>query len=150
MLSVCTECMNFHIQFLQSTISLRVVDAMRKEVMERRELKKETKLWVFNVIVMPTLLYGCKTWTVPKRHVSRLQACEMMCLQSIEGVTRLDRVRNEHIRESLGQVVVVDMMKERQKTWKEKLEGLDGSRLVKQAYEGDAIGRRPRGRPRYN
>ena len=29
---------------------------------------------------VPTLLYGCETGTVQKRHVSRLQACEMMCL----------------------------------------------------------------------
>ena len=50
--------------------------------------------------------------------------------------------------ESLGQVAVVETMKERQKSWKEKLEGMDGDRLVKQVYEGDVEGRRPRGRPR--
>ena len=98
---------------------MRVVGAMRKEVMERRESKKETKLWVFNVMVVPSLLCGCETWTAQKRHVSRLLACEMMCLRRIEGVMRLDRVRNEDIRETLGQVAVVDMMKERQK----KVEG---------------------------
>ena len=48
-------------------------------------------------------------------------------------------LRNEDIRESLGQVVVVDM-KERQKRWKEKLEGMDGDRLVKQVHEGDVAG----------
>ena len=67
---------------------MRVVGAMRKEVMERRELKKGTKLRVFDAMVVPTLLYGCKTWTVQKRHVSRLQACGMMCLQRIEGHRR--------------------------------------------------------------
>ena len=72
-----------------------------------------------------------------KRHESRLQACEMMCLQRIKGVSKIDRVRNEDIRESPGQVVVVNMMKDRQLKWKEKLEGMDGSRLVKQVYEGD-------------
>ena len=47
-----------------------------------------------------------------KRHESRLQTCEMMCLRKIEGMSRIDRVRNEDIRKSrsLGQVVVVDMV----------------------------------------
>ena len=67
---------------------MRVVGAMRKEVL------KKTKLRVFNAMVVPTLLYGCETWTVQKRHESRLQACEMMYLRRIEGVSRIDRVRN--------------------------------------------------------
>ena len=39
---------------------MRVIGAMRKEVLERIELKKETKLRVFNAMVVLTLLYGCK------------------------------------------------------------------------------------------
>ena len=42
----------------------------------------------------------------------------MMCLRRIEGVSRLDRMGNEDIRQSLGQVAVVDMMKDRQMRWK--------------------------------
>ena len=38
----------------------------------------------------------------------------MMCLRRIEGVSRLDRMRNEVIRQSLGQVAVVDMHDEGQ------------------------------------
>ena len=57
-----------------------------------------------------------------------------MCLRRIEGVSRIDRVRNEDIRDSLGQVVVGDMMKDRQLRWKEKLEGME---LVKQVYKGN-------------
>ena len=72
----------------------------------------------------------------------------MMCLRRIEGVMRLDKMRNNDIRESLGQVAVLDMMKERQNKWKEKLERLDGGRLVKQVYESDVGGRRLRGCPR--
>ena len=72
----------------------------------------------------------------------------MICLQRIEGVTRLDRVRNEDICESLGQMAVVKTMKERQNRWKEKLEGMDGDKLVKQVYESNVEGRSTRGRPR--
>ena len=57
-------------------------------------------------------------------------------------------MRNERIRHSLGQVAVVDMMKDRQFRYKEKLEGMDGGRLVKQVYEGDIAGRRPREQPK--
>ena len=42
-----------------------------------------------------------------------MQACEMMFLRRVEGVTRLDRVRNEDVRRSLGQEAVVNMMKEK-------------------------------------
>ena len=72
----------------------RMIGAMRKEVLGRRELKKEMKLQVFNAMAVPTLLYGCETWTVQMRHESRLQACEMMYLRRLEGVSRVDRVGN--------------------------------------------------------
>ena len=45
---------------------------------------------------------GCETWTIQKRHVSRLQAVEMRYLRRVEGVTKLDKVRNEDIRQRLN------------------------------------------------
>ena len=75
---------------------------MRK-VLERRELQKKTKMRVFNAMVVPTLLYGCESWTSQRRYESKLQAFEMACLRRIEGVTRMHRVRNVEVREALGQ-----------------------------------------------
>ena len=71
--------------------------------MERRELSKGTKMGVFNAVVVPTLLYGSEIWTVQKWHASRSQATEMRYLRRVEGVTKLDRVRNIDIRERLKQ-----------------------------------------------
>ena len=56
---------------------------------------------VFNAMV-PTLLFGCEAWTMQRRHESKLQAFEMMCLRRAERVTRMDRVRNREMREALG------------------------------------------------
>ena len=70
---------------------------------------------VFNAMVVPKLLYGCETGTILKRHESKLQAFEMMCLRRVEGVTRKDRVRNEEVRKTLGQEAVMDIVKEKQK-----------------------------------
>ena len=43
-----------------------VIGAVGTEVLERRELRKEKKMKVFNAMVVATPLYGCETWTVQK------------------------------------------------------------------------------------
>ena len=94
------------------------------------------------------LLFGCETWTMQRRHESKLQAFKMMCLTRVEGVTRLDRVRNEEVREALGQEAVLEVVKEKQRKWKAKLEQMSEDRPVKEVYMDEARGKRPRGRPR--
>jgi len=71
----------------------------------------------------------------------------MMFLRRVEGVTRLDKVRNEDVRRSLGQKAVMDIVKKKRR-WKAKMEEMNGDHLVKQVYEAKVTGRRPRGRPR--
>ena len=102
---------------------------MRTDVLERRELSKGTKLRVFNAMVVPRLVYGCETWTIQKRHVSRLQTAEMWFLRRVEGVTKLDKVRNEDIRQRLNQEAVVEVARKKQRAWKEKLDGMEGKDL---------------------
>ena len=92
--------------------------------------------------------YGCETWTIQKRHVSRLQATEMRYLRKLEGVTKLDKVRKEDVRQRLKQEAVVEVSRKKQRAWKEKQDGMEGKRLVMRVYSEEVTGRRPRGRPR--
>ena len=61
-----------------------------------------------------------------KRNESKLQAFEMMCLRRVEGVTRKDRVRNDEVRKTLGQEAVMDIVKEKQRKWKDEVEKMAG------------------------
>ncbi len=54
---------------------------------------------VYNAVVKPTLLYGSETLTFQNRHKKKLQATQMRYLRKVEGVTRLDRMRSDEIRE---------------------------------------------------
>ena len=67
---------------------------------------------------MPTLMYGCETWSLSKRQQSKVQATQTNALRRIEGVSRLDRVRNVDIREKPRQEGVLGMVKSRQEKWK--------------------------------
>ena len=99
-------------------------------------------------MVVLTLLYGCETWTVQRRHVGKLQAFKMMCLRRVQGLTRIDRVRNEEVREALAQEAVIEIVKEKQRKWKAELKQMRDNRLVKIVYEKEAKGKRPRGNPK--
>ncbi len=77
----------------------RMIGAMSTKVLQKSELRRKTKMKVYNACIVPALLYGCESWTLQARHMSRLQAVEMKYLRRVAGVTWMDRVRNEEVHE---------------------------------------------------
>ena len=69
-------------------------------------------------------------------------------LRRVEGLTRMDQVRNEEIRKRLNQEAVLKTMRRRQRVWKEKVEHMDEDRLARRVHEEAIPGKRCRGRPR--
>ena len=86
-------------------------------------------------------------WVLNEREKSRLQATEMKVLRNIAGVTRLDHVRNETVRERLKLEPVLKKVERRRKCCKEKVECRKGS-VVEKVLTGEGVGKRPRGRPK--
>ena len=72
---------------------------MSREIIVHKELSKATKLRVIYAMVVPTLLYGSETWTLQRRHRSKIQAMEMRYLGKVEGVTRMDRIPMKPLKE---------------------------------------------------
>ena len=90
----------------------RVIGGMNEIVLRRKELSRNTKLKkVLNAVMMLTVMYECEKWSLSKQQQSQVQATQMNALRQIEGVCRLDRVRNVDIREKLQQEGVLDVVK---------------------------------------
>ena len=70
-------------------MTIQTVQGMKK-VYESRDICREVKV---------TLTYGCESWVLKEREKSRLQVTEMKVMRKIAGVTRMDCVRNETVRE---------------------------------------------------
>ena len=100
-----------------------------------------------NATVLPTLVYGCEVWNQSKQQESRVQATQMRVLRRIEGVSRVDRVRNEAIRLRLGQEGILDVVRRRQEKWKNRLDEMNDDRITKKVFRGEPEGKRPRSRP---
>ena len=83
----------------------------------------------------------------PIKAESRVQATQMRVLSRIEGVSRVDRVRNEAIRLRLGQEGILDVVRRRQEKWKNRLDEMNDDRITKKVFRGELEGKRPRGRP---
>ena len=55
-------------------------------------LALSTKLKVYRAVVLSSLLFGCETWTVYKRHLKQLEKFHMRSLQDrITNLEVLDR-----------------------------------------------------------
>ena len=72
----------------------------------------------------------------------------MRVLRWIEGVSRLDRIRNVDLRGRLRQEGVLALVNRWQQKWKQRLEEMSSGRVTKIVYDGEVPGKRPRGRPR--
>ena len=59
-------------------------------------------------------------------------------------MSRLDRLRNEDIRERLEQEGVLGVVKRKQTNWKVRLEEMSGDRVMKRVFKGQIEGKTKR------
>ena len=57
---------------------------------------------LYERIIEPTVIYGSEAWGMKVRERDKLDVVEIKCLRSMRGVSRMDRGRNEDVRERGG------------------------------------------------
>lgn len=67
---------------------------LHNRVLNHHNVTMSTKLKVYNAVVIPSLLYGCETWTVLWCPLKHLEKFHMWALCSILVIRWKDRVTN--------------------------------------------------------
>jgi hypothetical protein len=83
-----------------------------------------------------------------KREELPLEAAQMTFLRHLLGITKLDKAKNQSIREKLGVQNVLKEIKQYQQKWLQHVHRMDTNRIPKQALQYRPKGRRNVGRPR--
>ncbi|XP_070029668.1 uncharacterized protein [Nicotiana sylvestris] len=85
---------------------------LASNILRDKKVPPKLKGKFYRVVVRPTMLYGAKCWPVKIAHVQKMKVAEMRMLRWMCGHTRLDKIRNEVIRDKVDVAPIQDKMRE--------------------------------------
>ena len=112
-----------------------------------RRLPARVKGKVYSSVVRPAMVYGLETVAVTKKQVEEMEVAEMKMLRFAMGVTRKDKIRNEHIRSILKVERLGMKMREGRLRWYGHVMRRDQEYVGRKMIEIELPGKR-RGRPK--
>ena len=77
-----------------------------------KQMNKVTKLRTNNITAKAALRFGSEAWVLRKREEQRLEAAQMKFLRQLLGITKLDKEKNQCIRDKTGAQNVVKEIKQ--------------------------------------
>jgi hypothetical protein len=60
---------------------------LNKNFINKKEIRKRTKLTVYKTTYLPTLTHSSEIWSLTTEHFSQIKSVEMRYLRRIEGKT---------------------------------------------------------------
>ena len=136
-------------QCSRKVVNGRKVAGAIKSLVNVKELSLECARVLHEGMLLPVLLYSSETMVLNKKYRSKVQCVQMDNLRGVLGVRRINKVRNELIREWCGvKKGVNERINESMLRWFGHMERMNDSRLVKRMYSGECVGNRPAGRPK--
>ena len=141
------------VYLMQHIVSRRAVMYRLITIFYPVSLYRNTKLQcklkgkVYKTVIRPAMLYGADTWATTKRQEKRIEVSEMRMLRWMSGVTRKDKIRNEHIRGTTRVAQASKKITERRLIWYGHVTRRDGEHILRKVLRADIPGKRMRGRP---
>uniref|UniRef100_A0A914UYA0 Endonuclease-reverse transcriptase n=1 Tax=Plectus sambesii TaxID=2011161 RepID=A0A914UYA0_9BILA len=103
---------------------------------------------LFNMVIIPTMLYGAETWALTKQAETRLATTQRRMECRMIGVRLLDHRSNEWLRGVTKVVDIVKAARRRKWQWARKVATMSNDRWAKRITEWRPPSTRGRGRPR--
>ena len=94
------------------------------------------------------MVYGLETVAVTKKQVEEMEVAEMKMLRFTMGVTKKDKIRNEHIRSTVKVERLGMKMRESRLRWYGDVMRRDQEYVGRKMMEMELPGKRRRGRPK--
>ena len=104
---------------------------LRKNVWERQRLNLQTKLKVYKVVVMTTLIYACETWTVYYRHARKPNRFHINSLRRLLHITWQDMIPDTDVLKCAGLQGIHALQKKAQLRWAGHVVRMSDERLPK-------------------
>ena len=113
-----------------------------------KRLPARVKGKVYSSVVRPAIVYGLETVAVTKKQVEEMEVAEMKMLRFSMGVTRKDKIRNEHIRSTVKVEWLGMKMREGRLRWYGHVMRRDQEYVRRKMMKMELLAKRRRGRPK--
>jgi hypothetical protein len=67
-----------------------------------KNITKNEKLYIYQTIIHSILVSGAEVWQIPTREINKILCTEMDVLRRSARKSRMERIKNEHIKEIMG------------------------------------------------
>ena len=107
---------------------------LRTNAWERNGIRLDTKLKVYNAVVLPTLLYARETWTVYQRHAKKLNHFQLSCLRKLLKIRWKDKIPDTEVLKKAKMQSVHTLLKLEQLRWTSHVTRMPDERLPKKVF----------------
>jgi hypothetical protein len=79
-------------------------------------------------------MYGAEVWQIPTREINKILATEMDVVRRSARKSRLERIKNEHIKEIMGvkeKPDIIDIIRKKRLHWFGHVKRMQDGRLLK-------------------
>ena len=96
-------------------------------------------------------MYGAEVWQIPTREIKKILSTEMDVLRRSARKSRMERIKNEHVKETMGlkgKPDIIDIIEQKRLQWYGHVKRMPEERIPKLILDWLPRERRERGRPR--